>query len=88
MEALRLDPDNFVDLKELLFENDVLVRFTKKNGDDREMVCTLRKQVIEQYEFKGETYKIKLGPLYVVWDLEKDAWRTFTEGSMYEYHPL
>ncbi|MHA2055085.1 MAG: SH3 beta-barrel fold-containing protein [Candidatus Hodarchaeales archaeon] len=75
-------------LKELLKDNDVLVRFVKKNGEDRAMVCTLRQQVIEQYERKTVGSKPRPDTLYVVWDLEKDAWRMFDIGTLFEYHVL
>ena len=90
MKAIKLeDEDKGVgQLKELLHTSDVVVRFTKQNGEDRTMVCTLRDAVVEQYERKGEEKKHRPETLYVVWDLQKDAWRMFDSGSLYEYHAL
>ena len=86
MEALRLEAESVRGLKELLNDHDVLVRFIKRNGEERAMVCTLRKQIIEQYIHKGG--KPRSETLYVVWDLEKDAWRSYDEGTIFEYHVL
>ena len=60
------------DLVTLLRQKEVLVRFTKKDGSDRLMRCTLNPEVIPP--IYGKSVK---GPehLVTVFDLDKDAWR-------------
>lgn len=60
------------DLITLLRQREVLVRFTKKDGSERLMRCTLNSDVIPVVY--GGSVK---GPehLITVFDLDKDAWR-------------
>lgn len=60
------------DLITLLRQREVLVRFTKKDGSERLMRCTLKSDVIPAVY--GASVK---GPehLITVFDLDKDAWR-------------
>lgn len=60
------------ELVTLLRQKEVLVRFTKKDGTERVMRCTLQPGIIPQ--IYGTSVK---GPehLVTVFDLDKDAWR-------------
>ena len=51
--------------------------FVKTDGTVREMVCTLQQGKIEPYESKTGRVKAESDEVVAVWDLEKDAWRSF-----------
>ena len=63
----------------------VEVTFTKADGTDRLMNCTLRKDLLPEREEKESVSekkesvdeKPKNKDLVIVWDLDKGAWRSF-----------
>jgi len=59
----------------------VTVVFTKVNGERREMRCTLKGEVLP--ELKGSTAK-RSKEVLPVWDVDKDAWRSFRWDSVQE----
>ena len=61
-----------------LKEGDVSVTFTKKDGSERVMKCTLKEDVIPSVE---SSKKENVG-VVVVWDTEKNAWRSFRMDSI------
>jgi len=62
-----------MNIKKLLRENVLIVTFIKKNGEEREMVCTLREDIIPKTT--GERNR-NLDEKYItVFDVEKDDWR-------------
>lgn len=52
------------------------ITFTKKDGTDRIMKCTLREGEIVPYEKKTERTREPKDNLLAVWDLEAAAWRS------------
>ena len=72
--------------KEALIENlrsNILkIQFTKKDGSDRLMTCTLQEKLIPVYEKKTERVKAISDEIIVVWDLEKQAFRSFKLDSI------
>lgn len=69
---------NILELKDVLKTGKFLVTFTKKDGTTRNMLCTLHKDIIPQTS--GES---KFNPdIVVVYDLEKEAWRSFRFDSI------
>lgn len=69
-------------LQNVLHNNDsAKVTFTKVNGDEREMTCTLRAIPVERQP-KGGSTKPKNPSVQVVFDLEADGWRSIREGSI------
>lgn len=64
-------------VERLLHEGIVTVKFTKKDGTERLMKCTLVESIIKPYERKTE-YRVKAikDNILSVWDVEKDAWRS------------
>jgi hypothetical protein len=71
------------DLKSSLRAKVGTVTFTKQNGDERIMRCTLQESVLpaqtdleESIQKKGSTDSL------AVWDLEKNAWRSFRYDSV------
>jgi hypothetical protein len=61
------------------------VKFTKVNGETREMPCTLQEGVVPAYERKTPVKEAK-EPTDVlsVWCLDKQAWRSFRVSSVQE----
>ncbi len=69
-------------LLDLLKTERVIVTFTKKDGSRREMLCTQCSDLIDSL-----TYSRSQGPegIACVWDLEKEAWRSFKFDSVIDY---
>ena len=72
-------------LIELLQNNEIIVRFTKKDGTAREMKCTLkrgklpRREVTEGRDRPSKEPNLDIIPVF---DLEKKAWRSFRVDSV------
>ena len=70
-------------LNQLLSDGIVTVKFTKKDGTDRSMVCTLSQRVIpNEYSPKSEDKREKSGEAIAVFDVEKEGWRSFRWDSV------
>jgi len=72
-------------IKDALNSGKTTIGFVKANGEKREMLCTLRQDLIPQTPVvEGvEITKRKVNPdVQPVWDLEKQAWRSFRFDSV------
>jgi hypothetical protein len=73
-----------------LHSGKTIVAFTKANGEKREMLCTLRPDMIPEQpitEAKVDKVPRKENPdVQAVWDLEKQAWRSFRFDSVKFVH--
>lgn len=70
-------------VKDALHRGVVVVSFTKANGEMREMRCTLRADMIPATPVvEGKTAKKENPDVQAVWDLEKEAWRSFRFDSL------
>lgn len=71
-------------IKDALYSGKTVVSFTKANGEQREMLCTLRPDLIPpQPVSENEKSPRKENPdVQAVWDLEKEAWRSFRFDSV------
>jgi len=69
-----------------LKEHNVTVKFTKIDGTERSMKCTLREDTVIPYDKKTEVSKAKNDNIVSVWDLEKSAWRSFRYDSVLEVY--
>jgi len=74
-------------LKSMLAEDIVLVKFTKKNGDSREMYCTLQNEFIPEHkkyfsESNNSNFRNKTLEVLAVFDMEKADWRSFRMDSI------
>lgn len=56
-----------------------LVTFTKSDGSERVMRCTLQKSVVPKTE---EDYNNLPGETVIAWDLDKNGWRQFAVNSV------
>jgi hypothetical protein len=70
---------NKEDIKGKLRNGVTTVVFTKKDGSERTMKCTLNESFIpqEQRPKEGSTHKVNDSVL-AVFDIEKQGWRSFT----------
>lgn len=87
--TIAMDDENFSAnnfIKEKLRENILLVKFVKKDGTERRMRCTLRGDMIPEFDRKEIDYAIqnrtRVDESLAVWDLEKNAWRSFRYDSI------
>lgn len=71
-------------LKGILREGEVNVKFVKKDGSERDMRCTLKADLLpEQTDLEEQVQKKTPNPdLLAVWDLDKNAWRSFRVDSI------
>ena len=71
-------------LQTLLKDNIVEVTFTKVNGDLRTMKCTLKSTLLPERltESKGKIFPENVLP---VWDIEKNAFRSFRVDHVHDY---
>lgn len=77
-------------LRQALSEYICLINFTKSDGTERQMYCTLRsdclpprtiEQAAESYKRQKEQRPRPLTNISV-WDLEKDGWRSFDMNNL------
>jgi hypothetical protein len=66
------------ELRELLRSEIVTLSFTKKDGSQREMLCTTMEEHIPQTSNTSVVSK----DLVTVWDLENAGWRSFRFDSL------
>jgi hypothetical protein len=80
--------DNDIDvfrgwLKGLLTVQPVTITFTKKDSTERVMNCTLRGDMLPAVEIKEDKApRKKNDSILSVYDLEAQAWRSFTVGAV------
>lgn len=61
------------------------VVFTKRDGSRREMICTLNEDMIPAREEGNRNQARKENPdVQSVWDVDKQAWRSFRWDSLVE----
>jgi CRISPR/Cas system CSM-associated protein Csm5 (group 7 of RAMP superfamily) len=71
-------------LKALLREFTVEILFTKKDGTDRKMVCTLQESAIPSENLPKGTSTVKNNESLAVYDMENSGWRSFRWDSIKE----
>ena len=64
-------------IHKLLQTNKVEVNFTKMDGTNRKMICTLDSTLIPKDITFSEEHRKVSDDVLAVWDLEKDDWRSF-----------
>lgn len=74
-----------VDLVGILKHHIARVTFTKVNGEDRVMKCTLMRSVLpEGVTNNGRGWHTAITGTLSVWDVEKEDWRAFRVSSVKE----
>ena len=79
-----IDDDVKTNLVELLRSNTVEVCFTKVDGTDRVMRCTLQPQYLPE-SIEKEGVKVRNADVQSVWDIDINAWRSFRFDSVKEF---
>ena len=82
---------NREDLINLLKKTEVIVTFTKADGTEREMHCTLQQHMLPvREEVEGEVKKERKVNESVIaaFDLQKMEWRSFRIDSVKSYEKL
>ena len=71
-------------LKESLESNLATITFTKSDGTERVMKCTLREEYLPpQKDFKEYASETKVNDnVLAVWDIENNGWRSFRIDSV------
>lgn len=73
-------------LKDILKQNVVSISFKKIDGTDRKMLCSLKEDILPVAESKEPTKKKPENEnVLPVWDLEKNAFRSFRIDSLTDY---
>ena len=71
-------------LQELLKDNIVEIGFTKVNGEERTMKCTLKPTLIPE-EFAPKGKRPPAQHVLSVWNVEENAWKSFRVHNVYDY---
>jgi hypothetical protein len=66
----------------LLRSGPVNVTFTKSDGTERLMTCSLREDLVQQYERKTDKVKTVNESILPVFDIQKQEWRSFRWDSI------
>ena len=69
-------------LREMLGMHEVTIFFTKKDGTEREMRCTLAENKIPTEKLPKNSKKSKSDDALAVFDVEKNDWRSFRFDSV------
>jgi len=69
-------------LRSLLGAGNIGVVFTKKDGTERQMVCTLNSEMIPQDAAPKNSGRTQPTDAIAVFDLEKGEWRSFRFDSI------
>lgn len=64
----------------------VSIKFTKVDGSERVMKCTLAEGIIKPHEKKTDRDKKVNENIISVWDVEKEGWRSFRFDSILEIY--
>ncbi len=75
---------NIDKLKQILDRQDVFLKFTKKNGEERVMRCTRSVHLIPKDQLPKGIGIVKDG-VTPVYDLDNDGWRSFSNDSVISY---
>jgi len=77
---------NKQELKDLLKKKIVSVTFLKTDKTERKMLCTLKEEILPVVESKEpKRTKKDNDNVLAVWDLEKEAFRSFRVDSVTDY---
>lgn len=70
------------DVLDILHSSVAEITFTKTNGEDRIMVCTLKEDVVPTYDRRTATTKKINDSVIAAFDLNKNEWRSFRLDSV------
>lgn len=70
--------ENKAGIQALLRQGAATIVFTKKDGSERVMKCTLQEGVVVPHEKTTDRVKEPKDDILPVWDIEANAWRSVT----------
>jgi hypothetical protein len=73
-------------LLETLRKEIITLKFTKSDGSERVMKCTLREDYTVKEEKKTDRVKKPNDNVISVWDVEWNGWRSFKYDNLLEVH--
>jgi hypothetical protein len=73
---------NAAQLTDLLRNAQITVAFTKTDGSERHMRCTLQDRYLPELNAPAAPREPKTNHNFVVWDLDEAGWRSFRVGSV------
>lgn len=73
---------NRTEIIEQLKNGPMIVTFEKKDGTIRKMKCTLKSDLLTEYEKKTDRESKPNLDIVPVYDLEKESWRSFRVDSV------
>lgn len=76
------------ELKKMLKAGKVCVIFTKVNGSERTMNCTLSESIVPQVPNTETKHKKQNEEVCPVWDVDLNAWRSFRFDSVKSYKEI
>lgn len=74
--------ENRQKVRDALILDDVQIVFTKANGEERVMACTLRPAAINYEKSSGPRKVPDTDESQAVWDIEANWWRSFRWDSL------
>lgn len=81
-----MNTDKIETLKEMLKTEEVKVKFTKKNGELREMLCTTDLESVPTFMHPtGESSREPNKDVARVFDIDLQQWRSFRYDSVSEF---
>jgi hypothetical protein len=75
-------------LLEILHKEIITLKFTKTDGSERVMKCTLRDDYLVKEEKKTDRVKKPNDNVISVWDVEFNGWRAFKYDNLLEVHSV
>ena len=81
--ALEISKTNLFNMLESGIVN---LKFTKTDGTERDMKCTLMKDIVKPHDKKTDREKKVNENIVSVWDVEKESWRSFRFDSIISIH--
>lgn len=87
---IRLETETYADwMKKTLAEGETFVIFTKKDGTQRKMRCTLKPELLPEKPLtENKQERKKSDKIIAVYDLDAGGWRSFNIDSVTYFGPL
>jgi hypothetical protein len=90
IETLNLTENDIGTIHDMLKNTQCEITFLKVNGEERQLLCTLREEYIKQFETPKDTPKAttetvtrkKSDDVISVFDIENNGWRSFRKDSV------
>jgi hypothetical protein len=91
LETLNLTENDIGTMHDMLKNTQCEVTFLKVNGEERQLLCTLREEYIKQFETPKTNETVtrkKSDDVISVFDIENNGWRSFRKDSVIRFEYL